>query len=224
MPVTLLIGNDILMPNRVSIDSAMKKIYNDILDRCSRNQEDGDPPLTTRETFRVDLDTKLMYQMSPDGRERLYVPVSLHKEILEVAHDSYAHQERLGTTERVRQSMYIPHLRRLVEQYIQSCLVCKACRPSGGKPPGELQPISPPFIPFHTITIDFITGLPSTPNEYDCVLTLTNKATKYVKLMPGQIDEDAFYWAIKVFDYVVCEWGLPKVIISDRDSRFMSKF
>jgi hypothetical protein len=50
------------------------------------------------------------------------------------------------------------------------------------------------------------------------------KATKYVKLIPGKVKGDAFYWAIRFWDYVLADFGLPKILISDHDGRFLSKF
>jgi hypothetical protein len=102
-----------------------------------------------------------------------------------------------------------------------------------------MQPIEYPFLPFYTVTMDFIVALPATLNGYDCILTITDKAIKAIKLIPGVsgkhgdaddpnkpdvVPGDAQYWAIRFWDYVVCEWGLPKTIINDRDGRFLSKF
>lgn len=205
-------------------DPALRRIYKDIMDRAQKDIDNGDAPTTTRETFRIDLDSGLMYQMAPNGRERLCIPTELHVDIMRIAHDNMAHQGRLQTCERIRQSMYVPHLRKLVDAYVGSCPVCKVCRLMGGLPAGQLQPISPPMLLFHTLTLDFIVGLPRTPNGNDCALTVTEKAGKAVRIIPGQIDADAFNWAIKFFDYVVSQWGMPKCIILDRDGRFLSKF
>ena len=56
----------------------------------------------------------------------------------------------------------------------------------GHKPYGELNPIASPPIPFHTITLDFIVGLPKANDGSNAVLTVTDKFTKRVTLIPGQ--------------------------------------
>jgi hypothetical protein len=72
-------------------DTRLSSIYNDIIKRSrdTSNHEDG--PVTTRGSFRVDLDSKLMYQMGSEGYERLCVPAKLLPVILKVAHDRQAH-------------------------------------------------------------------------------------------------------------------------------------
>ena len=205
-------------------DPTLKKVYNEIRSSIEENTANAEYPTTTRETFRLDIDTGLLFQMAPDGQERLCIPAALHREVLRTAHDQVGHPGRTRTCERIRTTLYIPHLRKLAAAYISSCPVCRAARPSTSKPAGKLQPIDTPFIPFFTIAMDFIVGLPVTPDGFDAILTVTDKATKAVKLIPGKVEGDALYWAIRFWDYVVSDWGLPKAIISDRDGRFLSSF
>ncbi|KAI1676403.1 RVT-1 multi-domain protein [Pyrenophora tritici-repentis] len=205
-------------------DPTLKKVYNEIRERVERDKADGEFPDTTRETFRLDTDTGLLYQTAPDGQERLCIPAALHQEVMQPAHDRLGHPGRTRTCERIRASLYVPHLRKLAATYIAACPVCNVARPSTLKPAGKLQPIDTPFIPFYAVAMDFIVGLPVTPDGFDTILTVTDKATKAVKLIPGKTDGDALYWAIRFWDYVVCDWGLPKAIISDRDGRFLSAF
>ncbi|EUC41287.1 hypothetical protein COCMIDRAFT_69753, partial [Bipolaris oryzae ATCC 44560] len=79
--------------------------------------------------------------------------------------------------------LYIPYLRKLAATYIAACPMYNVARLSTLKPASRLQPIDTLFIPFFTISIDFIVGLLVTPNSFDTILTITNKATKAVKLI-----------------------------------------
>lgn len=116
----------------------------------------------------------------------------------------------------------IHYLRDVIGKYVLTCPVCKACRLYHQKLAGKLHPIDVPFVPFCTLTTDFITGLPVTANGYDAIMTVTDKATRIVPIIPGKLEGDALYWAIRLWDYVISQWGLPKAIISDRDGRFIS--
>ena len=49
-----------------------------------------------------------------------------------------------------------------------------------------LQPILSPVVLYHTVTLNFILGLPYLANGNDCVLTVTDKYTKQIGLIPGK--------------------------------------
>ena len=48
------------------------------------------------------------------------------------------------------------------------------------------MPINRPGIPFHTIAMDFIVALLVTTNNLNLLLTVTNKFSKRVCLIPGK--------------------------------------
>jgi hypothetical protein len=78
-----------------------------------------------------------------------------------------------------------------------------------------------PPIPFHTVAIDFIAGLPPF-NGFDTALTITCKASKRCTILPGKATYSAADWAAVFLEGTV-DWGLPSAIISDRDRKFMSE-
>ena len=87
-----------------------------------------------------------------------------------------------------------------------------------------LQPILSPAVLYHTITLDFILGLPCLVNGNDCVLTITNKYTKQIGLIPGKMTWSAMDWAKALLKFFMSvDWGFPLVIISDRDKKFLSE-
>ena len=92
-------------------------------------------------------------------------------------------------------------------------------------PYGSLNPISSPPVPFHTITIDFILALPLSDKDFDAAISVTDKFTKRITFASGKITWSAKDWAGTLLDRLdVVDWGLPKVIISDRDRKFLSEF
>ena len=111
-----------------------------------------------------------------------------------------------------------------VERYVNACPAYNQAKPDYYKPYGELQPISALDVPFATITLDFIVALPTSSAKNDALLTITDKFSKYVKLVPGKTTCTAKDWATKYFAYVFKDWGSPQTIISDRDLKFTSDF
>ena len=68
--------------------------------------------------------------------------------------------------------------------------------------------------------MDFVTSLPTTERGNDTILTIVDRFSKYVILIPVNIELNAVETARVFFDEVVCKFGLPSKIISDRDVRF----
>ena len=93
-------------------------------------------------------------------------------------------------------------MRHLVEGYIGPCPTCNLSKPSHHKPYGELQPIATLDVPFATITMDFIVGLLVMDAGNDALLTVTDKFSKYVKLIPGRTNMNAKKWATKYFENI----------------------
>ncbi|SLM39755.1 reverse partial [Lasallia pustulata] len=88
---------------------------------------------------------------------------------------------------------------------------------------GSMVPIVMKSIPFRTIAMDFILGLPETEEEFDVALPVTDKCSKRVTLLPGKNTYKAEDWATILLKGLT-DWGIPDAIITDRDPKFMSEF
>jgi hypothetical protein len=87
-----------------------------------------------------------------------------------------------------------------------------------------LKPLDIPDNRWYTVTLDFITDLPKSANANDCILVLVDKLTKYVHLVPCRKTSTAEDVARLFLSHVYQYHGFPKVLISDRDTRFTSDF
>ncbi len=205
-------------------DTAWKRI----LDLTRPKQPDGDEdpadkPPGLQFSYRNGL---IYYTDDIDGRERLCIPSALEKEIFELAHDKQHHSGFHRTYDRITASLFIRHLTKRLKAYILHCPECQLNQTRRHAPYGSLHPISTPSIPFHTITMDFILALPPTPKEgFDNLLTVTDKFTKRVLLLPGKTTYSAADWANTLLPGLIGhDWGIPRQIISDRDRKFLSSF
>ena len=68
-----------------------------------------------------------------------------------------------------------------------------------------------------------ITHLPTSVG-FDSVFTIIDGFSKYVTFMPFKATCTALELAGKYYDYIACKFGMPQNIVSDRESRFLSKF
>ena len=108
--------------------------------------------------------------------------------------------------------------------YIRHCPHCQMNQTPRHRPYGSLQPIYIPSRPFHTLTIDFIVALPEAATGEDCILTVTDKFSQAVTFIAGKIAEGGEHWARLLLDrLMLLGWGIPWVLISDRDRRFIGQ-
>ena len=71
--------------------------------------------------------------------------------------------------------------------------------------------------------MDLITHLP-TSKGFDSVFTIVDRFSNYVNFIPCKATCTVPDLARLFFDNIVCKFGMPQKIVSDRDSRFLSKF
>ena len=202
-------------------DSAWKKV----LQTLKSNEEAGEnaaklPFVRNKDglIWKVDAATG-DHGLSP---RRLCVPESCIPTFLEVAHTS--HVGLAKSFEIISRQWYIRHLTRHLRDYIRHCPQCQLYQTPRHLPHGSLQPILTPPMPYHTLTIDFILSLPTSAKGYDCILSVTDKFSRKITLIPGKTTFTAKEWARRLLRRLQkIDWGFPKQIISDRDRKFLSE-
>ena len=112
-----------------------------------------------------------------------------------------------------------------VEQYVKGCAACQANKVNTRPLKPAMIPITPEHhLPFQTVAMDFITKLPQS-GKYDTILTITDHdCSKAAIFIPCQEAITAEGVATLYMRHVFPRYGVPKKIISDRDTRFTSKF
>ena len=102
---------------------------------------------------------------------------------------------------------------------------CVTSKYSSQQPIGLLQPIPLPDRRWQQITIDFITGIPTTTNyEYDMIMVVVDRLSKYAHFIPCYTTCSAKDIAWYYYNNIVRLHGVPEAIISDRDVRFNNEF
>ena len=163
---------------------------------------------------------KLGKTFIPNNRE-------LRTKLLEVYHDNplSGHLGYQKTKERISRNCYWSQLEKDVDSWLRSCTTCQKNKTSTKKPFGMLKPIEIPSKNWEVIHMDFIGPLPvSGNNKFDTILTVIDRLSKMVHLIPTHQTATASDTARLVFDNVIKYHGVPDSIISDRDTRFTSNF
>jgi hypothetical protein len=72
--------------------------------------------------------------------------------------------------------------------------------------------------------MDFIMGLPKTQSSYDSIWVIMDRLTKVAHFIPVKATYSELQLAELYMSRIVCLYGVPKKILSDRGMQFTSKF
>eukprot|EP00253_Pinus_taeda_P033519 PITA_33519 len=149
----------------------------------------------------------------------------LKKKVLQASHDSplARHQGFTKTYRANRERFSWKGLKEDVLQHIQECDVCQRNKGEMRHPTGLLQPLLIPKGKLESISMDFIIGLPAVQGK-DCIFVVVDRLTKYAHFFAISTHYTATQVAELFFREIFRLHGLPKTIISDRDSCFMGGF
>jgi len=111
-----------------------------------------------------------------------------------------------------------------VKHFVQHCDACQRGKGGNARPGGLLQPLQVPDHPWESVSMDFVVHLPQTAAGHTAILVCVDRLTKMVHLGPCRDTSTAEDVAKLFFNMVFVKHGLPLNVVTDRDSRFTSKF
>ncbi|KAF1314578.1 reverse transcriptase, partial [Globisporangium splendens] len=188
----------------------------------------GLPSRTRSRVHRFRVHNGLLYYAVEQGdTARVVVPndEGLRHRLLYEYHDSPSggHLGREKTFLSLSRDYYWPHMYKWVRKYVRTCEICQRVKPSGSTQ-APLRSLPVPSDSWKSVSMDFIFGLPRDKHGRNGILVFVDRFSKMVHLAPVS-DKISAEMTAKVFvDVVFRLHGLPIEIVSDRDTRFTSKF
>ncbi|GJU30702.1 putative reverse transcriptase domain-containing protein [Tanacetum coccineum] len=117
-----------------------------------------------------------------------------------------------------------PGMKKDIAVYVSRCLTCLKVKAEHQRPSGLLQQPEIPEWKWKRIAIDFVTKLPRTSSGHDTIWVIVDRLTKSAHFLPMREDYKMDRLARLYLNEIFARHGVPISIISDRDSRFTSRF
>jgi transposase InsO family protein len=150
---------------------------------------------------------------------RLCVPRTERRRVLYHYHDTYAHPGIIHLYDQLRERVWWPRMLTSVIDYVRGCKECQANK--GDRMKYLPRPMSVPEGPWTHIAIDHIGPFPMTNGGNMYILVVVDRFTRYAEAF-ACTDESAATTATLIIDKIICRYGFPLVLLSDRGSGFTS--
>lgn len=126
------------------------------------------------------------------------------------------------TVELLQEHFYWPRMIGDVQTILSRCGTCQRAKSRFQQ--GPYTPLPVPDKPWDDVSMDFIVALPRTQRGKDSIMVIVDRFSKMAHFVPCHKTEDAINVASLYFREVVRLHGVPKTIVSDRDTKFLSYF
>jgi hypothetical protein len=127
------------------------------------------------------------------------------------------------TFSQLSDSYYWPCMRAEVKKFVNNYKICQYAK-GKKKNIGLYQPFPIPESPWDAICMDFVLVFPRTQRGSDSIFLVVERFLKMAHFIPCQKTNDEMHVANLFSKEVVRLHGLPKSIVSDRDTKFVGHF
>ncbi|MDN6023375.1 MAG: hypothetical protein L0I32_06045 [Lactobacillus sp.] len=111
-----------------------------------------------------------------------------------------------------------------IKRFCNTCIDCQKHNTSTQKLQGLFSPLPVPEGRWTDVSMDFITGIPTTNRGFDMIMVITDRFTKMAHFIPTDKTLTADRCALLFVEFCWKHHGFPRRLVSDKDIRFMSRF
>lgn len=175
--------------------------------------------------FFVDEDGMVFFR-NEDYQSQLCVPADQRNFLLQEAHENPLESAHAGP-ERLWQSLsarfYWKRMKLDIIRYCRTCDVCQKTKSPNFTKFGMLIPNPIPSRPYQSISMDFIVNLPWS-DGFNAIYVVVDRLTKHASFIPTTTGLNSEGFALLFVKFIVCRFGLPESIVTDRDPRWTTDF
>jgi len=123
----------------------------------------------------------------------------------------------------LKEHYYWPKMSKDVEHFVKRCSSCQVAK-SHVLLHSLYSPLLVPLSPWEDVSLDFITGLPRTQRSKDSIMVVVDRFSKMAHFVPCHATHDTSQIAHLYFKEIVRLHGIPKSMVLDMDTKFLSHF
>ena len=174
-----------------------------------------------KERFTLIDDVLYFVDLSRKDCPRLTVPEAMKEPIMKENHSGAfsGHFSARGLYEKLTRRFWWDGMYSDVHRHCRACLTCAAYRGSGhrSRPPLNSLTVGDPF---DRVGVDIL-EMPQTSNGNRCLVVFVEYLTKWVEAFPTQ-DQTSETIAKLLVDHIICRYGVPRKLLSDRGANLLS--
>ncbi|KAI3515986.1 hypothetical protein L1887_14893 [Cichorium endivia] len=126
------------------------------------------------------------------------------------------------TLEVLKEHFFWPKMLGDVNNIVGKCVICHMAKSTFK--PGLYTPLPVPIRPWEDVSMYFIVALPRTQRGKDAIMVVVDRFSKMAHVVGCHKTEDANNVDDLYYKEIVHLHGIPKTIVFDRDSKFLSYF
>ena len=158
---------------------------------------------------------------STKPRTQIVVPQSLRKFIFDQLHVKSGHFGIYKTFEKISERFFWPGYEQDIRTAVVKCEQCQRRNQPVPKSQAPLGTINADY-PFQKLSWDIMGPLPTSMKGNKYTLVVTDLFSKWVEAFP-LVKTDSLTLAKVLTDEIVCRYGVPEVMHSDKGSNFFSE-
>lgn len=217
-------GLEIQLKEEYLKDDYFKNIYRKLVNK--EKIDEKEEHLFKHYKIKADI---LIYStiVGDEEEERICIPKGeIRRKLLFDYHNSRiaGHMGFIRTYDALHRYFYWPKMAKEIKNYVIRCVECQKSKSTNQQPQGYLQPLPVPKRKWQKISMDFIVHLPVTRNGNDSIWVVVDYLSKRAHFIPTKTKINAQEVAQLFIENVFKLHGLPQVIVSDRDPKFISSF
>ncbi|TID17214.1 hypothetical protein CANINC_004073 [Pichia inconspicua] len=111
-----------------------------------------------------------------------------------------------------------------IKRFCNTCVDCQKNNSSTQKLQGLFSPLPVPEGRWTDVSMDFLTGIPTSARGFDMIMVITDRFTKMAHFIPTDKKLTSDRCARLFVEFCWKHHGFPRRLVSDKDIRFMSRF